>query len=131
MPAAKPAKTSSRSISKKSKTVRKAPAGIKGPAYSAKKSRNPIPKQGPAATSVPSAAASAVGGSSKQVDVLALLRRPEGAAIADIVKATGWQAHSVRGFLAGVLRKKLNLNLISEKTDGERRYRIVDSGNAK
>ena len=67
---------------------------------------------------------------SKQSRVIAMLQSPAGATIAAMMKATGWQQHSVRGFLAGVVRKRLKLKLGSKKVDGNRVYRIAggDSG---
>ena len=62
----------------------------------------------------------------KHARIIAMLRTPAGATIASLVTATKWQQHSVRGFLAGVIRKKLGLNLVSEQTDKGRVYRIKD-----
>ena len=62
----------------------------------------------------------------KHARILAMLRMPAGTTIAAIMTATEWQQHSVRGFLAGVVRKKLGLNLVSEQTDKGRVYRIKD-----
>ncbi|EAQ35360.1 hypothetical protein NB311A_13626 [Nitrobacter sp. Nb-311A] len=57
-----------------------------------------------------------------------MLMKPEGATIGDIMKATDWQQHSVRGFFAGVIRKKLKLTLISESAEAGRIYKVT--GNA-
>jgi hypothetical protein len=76
---------------------------------------------------VPTLKAEALKSGSKQSRVIALLSSPKGASIAAIMQVTGWQRHSVRGFLAGVIRNRLKLNLLSQKVDGDRVYRIADS----
>ena len=68
---------------------------------------------------------------SKQSRVIAMLQSPTGATIAAMMKATGWQQHSVRGFLAGVVRKRLKLKLSSKKVDGNRVYQIAGGSSGK
>jgi len=63
---------------------------------------------------------------SKQALVIRMLRRPKGATIDQICEATSWQAHTVRGTLAGALKKKLGLNITSDKQNGKRIYRIAE-----
>jgi hypothetical protein len=63
----------------------------------------------------------------KQEALIAMLKRPEGAGIAEIMEATGWLAHTIRGAIAGALKKNLGLTVASEKVDGRGRvYRIQD-----
>ncbi len=84
----------------------------------------PVPERGP--------------GNSKQARATAMLKRPEGATIAQISEATGWQHHTIRGTFAGALKKKLGLNIVSEKIEGpagtpgagQRLYRIAEEATA-
>ena len=69
----------------------------------------------------------AAGSATKQAHIIAMLKKPAGTTIAAIMAATDWQQHSVRGFLAGVVRKKLGLNLVSGQTDRGRVYCIKDA----
>ena len=68
---------------------------------------------------------------SKQSRVIAMLQSPQGATIAAMMKATAWQQHSVRGFLAGVVRKRLKMKLSSKKVDGNRVYQIAGGNGGK
>ena len=68
----------------------------------------------------------AIRAGTKQAQIIALLQRPEGASIAEIVAATGWQAHSARGMISGALKKKMGLPINAEKVEGRGTvYRIV------
>jgi Protein of unknown function (DUF3489) len=89
---------------------------------SARKTAKPVSrKRSASASSRPTS-----GSETKHARVIAMLRKPAGATIAAIMAVTDWQQHSVRGFLAGVVRKKLGLNLVSDQTDKGRVYRIKD-----
>jgi hypothetical protein len=80
------------------------------------------PKKGKTANHRPKAAARR---GSKKATVLAMLRKAEGVTLAEIMKATGWQSHSVRGFLSGNLGKAMGLKIVSNKrTDGQRVYHL-------
>jgi hypothetical protein len=98
----------------------------KGPRASAPAA---VPTAKPSRHTARDAAPNKADASLKQSRVVAMLQSPTGATIDAMMKATGWQSHSVRGFLAGVVRKRLKLKLGSKKVDGNRVYQIV-SGNS-
>jgi hypothetical protein len=95
------------------------------------KKRSPRPAHTETTAAKPSSLAHKDDPGSKQSRIIAMLQSPAGATIAAIMKATGWQQHSVRGFLAGVVRNRLNLKLGSKKVDGIRVYQIAGVESSK
>lgn len=107
----------------KPKASKKASVGQKRAHSGAAKGK--AAKKAKATKKAPKAAKKADGArdGSKAATVLDLLKRPDGATLAELMKATGWQAHSVRGFLSGTVSKKMGLAVVSTKVeDGERTY---------
>jgi hypothetical protein len=107
------------------KATKKARAGARSAHVAAKKSK--AGKKAALAKKAPKGGnkASATRDGSKAAKILDLLKRPEGATLAAIMKATSWQPHSVRGFISGTLGKKMGLKVTSAKDEGgERSYSI-------
>ncbi len=101
-----------------------APTKRPSPAKARPAKKAPTKRASAKAGSAGRAPASGRGGT-KTDKILALLKRPGGATQKELIKATGWQAHSVRGFLSGVITKKLELKIVSANDEsGVRRYSI-------
>jgi hypothetical protein len=117
--------TAATTASESPKATKKARVAAKRAHVGPKKAK--AGKKASSAKKVPKASkkAGAARDGSKAAKILDLLKRPDGATLKELMKATGWQAHSVRGFLSGTIRKKLGLNVVSTKADdGERTYSI-------
>jgi hypothetical protein len=119
----------SKQKSKFAKRTTKPPRGIKRAPKTARPTKTTAGKPKPKAAALGSASVQPGSGSpSKQDIVIGMLRQAKGTTIAAIVEATGWQRHSVRGFFAGVVKRKLKLKLDSEKVGKQRIYRIAKAG---
>ena len=107
------------------KPTKKATAGARRANVAHKRAKSG--KQGVAAKKAPVGAKKAAGAreGSKAAKILDLLKRPGGATAKELIKATGWQPHSIRGFLSGTVGKKMKLKVVSTKgQDGERNYSV-------
>lgn len=106
---------------KANKTAKRAPQGAKGAKTKGKSAK----KATPAKTAPKAKKTAKVREGSKTDQVLELLKRPRGVTAKELMEVTGWQPHSVRGFLSGTIGKKMGLTVTSTKgEDGERTYSI-------
>lgn len=120
---------SAKNVTRKARKSKATPAGRKREKRSA---TNAEPKKAPTTKRSAQDSANQTSGSenhpfrptSKLAKVVDMLRRPKGASLEELTLATGWQEHSVRGALAGALKKKLKQKIVSEQVAGTRRYRI-------
>jgi hypothetical protein len=114
----------------RSKSKRPVKAGSKKLARAARPANAKAPKTTPEHPKPKTGAASNPKSPSKQEAVVSMLRQAKGVTIAAIMEVTDWKQHSVRGFLAAVIKKKLKLKLTSEKVGRDRIYRVAKSGTA-
>jgi hypothetical protein len=111
--------------SEKPKATKKPRVGAQGAHVAPKKGKAAKKASSAKKTSKAAKDAGSARDGSKAAKVLDLLKRPDGATLADLMKSTGWQAHSVHGFLSGTVGKKLGLTVESAKAaDGERTYSV-------
>jgi hypothetical protein len=126
-PAATAAARAPETVKKKATRGARAPRAAKPEGKPGKKttSVNGAPKAAPKARNAKAPKAGATREGSKTETILGLLKRPGGAALKELMKATSWQAHSVRGFLSAVIGKKMGLTVASTKTEnGDRTYSV-------
>ncbi|MFN3735807.1 DUF3489 domain-containing protein [Hydrogenophaga sp.] len=105
----------------------RSPSRVAGAAPSKKAGRQPSSKSELVAQAHPYGAASGEGSTSKQSQVIALLKSGAGASMAQLIEVTGWVPHTVRAMISTALRKRLGLNVELKVEDGVRIYRIVEA----
>ena len=124
-------KSSTKAANPKSSRPNKPPGRSGGKTVERQKAQKPTRPRGNRTRTRPKPSlAAAAPRSSKQAAVITLLQRPEGVTVAEVVAATGWQPHTVRGLFSGTLKKKLGLTLSSAQEQRGRVYRIIGTSGA-